>query len=51
MAAILSDGADPAQAAETWLKANPATWSAWLADVSTFDGKPAAAALKANLGI
>jgi len=51
MAAILSDGVEAPQAAETWLKANPTIWQAWLAGVSTFDGKPAAEALKASLGI
>jgi glycine betaine/proline transport system substrate-binding protein len=51
MAAILTEGAEAPQAAESWLKANPTIWQTWLADVSTFDGKPAIPALKASLGI
>jgi glycine betaine/proline transport system substrate-binding protein len=49
MASILSDGLDPSQAAEAWLKANPDVWAAWLDGVTTFDGKPGVAAVKASL--
>jgi glycine betaine/proline transport system permease protein len=50
MNAILTNGVAPAQAAEAWLKANPAIWANWLDGVTTFDGKPAVPALKASLG-
>jgi glycine betaine/proline transport system substrate-binding protein len=50
MNAILSNGVAPAQAAQAWLKANPATWANWLDGVTTFDGKVAVPALKASLG-
>jgi glycine betaine/proline transport system substrate-binding protein len=33
------------------LKANPDTWAPWLDGVTTFDGKPAAPALKTSLGL
>jgi len=51
MGAILNDGADPRDAAEAWLKANPAAWEGWLAGVTTFDGQPGLAAAKASLGL
>jgi glycine betaine/proline transport system substrate-binding protein len=50
MNAILNEGQEPQQAAEAWLKANPAMWSAWLAGVTTVDGKPGVEAVKASLG-
>jgi len=50
MGAILFDGIDPAQAAETWLKANLAAIEPWLQGVTTVDGKPAVEALQAELG-
>jgi glycine betaine/proline transport system substrate-binding protein len=51
MGAILFDGVEASQAAETWLKANLAQVEPWLEGVTTFDGsKPAAEALKAELG-
>lgn len=49
MGAILNDGADPAEAAKTWLAANPATWEAWLDGVTTKDGGDAKAAVAAAL--
>ena len=49
MGSILTDGLDPSQAAEGWLKANPEVWSSWLDGVTTFDGKPGVAAVKASL--
>ena len=51
MNSILTDGKEPAEAAETWLKANPDTWAGWLANVSSVDGKPGLAAVKASLGL
>ena len=38
----------PAQVARDWIKANPKVVEAWLAGVTTFDGKPASAALIAG---
>ena len=49
MSAILNDGEDPEDAAEDWLKANPAAYEAWLAGVTTKDGGDAAAAVAAAL--
>ena len=51
MGAILNDGADPAEAAKTWLAANPDAWTPWLAGVTTMDGGDGAAAVSAALGI
>jgi len=45
MGKILNDGADPADAAKDWLKANPEAAKPWLEGVTTFDGGDAAAAL------
>ncbi len=49
MGAILNDGADPVDAAKTWLAANPATWEVWLDGVATKDGGDAKAAVAAAL--
>ncbi|TGD44186.1 choline ABC transporter substrate-binding protein [Pseudotabrizicola sediminis] len=49
MGAILNDGTDPAEAAKTWLAANPAAWEAWLDGVTTNDGGDAKAAVAAAL--
>jgi glycine betaine/proline transport system substrate-binding protein len=49
MGAILNDGTDPAEAAKTWLAANPAAWEAWLDGVTTKDGGDAKAAVAAAL--
>ena len=49
MGYILNDGMEGDKAAEKWLKANPAVWSAWLDGVTTFDGKPGLDAVKASL--
>lgn len=49
MDAVLNGNKKPEQAATTWLKANTKTVEGWLAGVTTFDGKPAMAALKAAL--
>ncbi|MBL9055854.1 MAG: choline ABC transporter substrate-binding protein [Rhodobacteraceae bacterium] len=49
MGAILNDGADPADAAKTWLAANPGAWEPWLDGVTTKDGGDAKAAVTAAL--
>ncbi|MDF3605387.1 choline ABC transporter substrate-binding protein [Paracoccus sp. DMF-8] len=49
MGRILNDGEDPAQAAKAWLQDNPDAATPWLADVTTFDGGDAQAALSAGL--
>ena len=51
MGAILNDGADPAEAAKTWLAANPDAWAPWLAGVTTMDGGDGAEAVSAALGM
>jgi glycine betaine/proline transport system substrate-binding protein len=45
MAAILDRHEQPDVAAAEWLKANPTVTKAWLAGVTTFDGRPANLAL------
>ncbi|WP_435259519.1 choline ABC transporter substrate-binding protein [Thioclava sp. FR2] len=49
MGAILNDGADPEDAAKSWLAANPTAWEAWLDGVTTKDGGDAKAAVAAAL--
>ena len=49
MKAILDDGKKPAVAAKNWLEANPQVLDAWLEGVTTKDGKPGLAAVKASL--
>jgi len=49
MGAILDGGEDPADAATTWLKANPDALGSWLDGVTTKDGGDAMAAVKAKL--
>jgi glycine betaine/proline transport system substrate-binding protein len=49
MGAILNDDVDPTDAAQAWLAANPATWTAWLDGVTTADGGDAVAAVTAAL--
>ncbi len=51
MGLILDDGEKPADAAEAWLKANPARLDAWLANVTTLAGQPALPAVKEALGL
>ncbi|NSY17593.1 choline ABC transporter substrate-binding protein [Neorhizobium sp. AL 9.2.2] len=51
MGGILNDGEEPEASATTWLKANGAAITPWLAGVTTKDGKPAEAAVKAELGL
>ena len=49
MAMILDQNKKPEVAAKEWIKKNPAVLDAWLADVTTLDGKPALAAASAKL--
>jgi glycine betaine/proline transport system substrate-binding protein len=49
MAAILNDGEDPADAASTWLKANPDTLGPWLEGVTAKDGGDAMEAVDAAM--
>lgn len=49
MGAILNDHADPAEAAKTWLKANPDAATVWLDGVTTQDGRDAVEVLTAAL--
>lgn len=49
MGAILNDHADPAEAAKTWLKANPDAATVWLDAVTTQDGRDAVEVLTAAL--
>jgi glycine betaine/proline transport system substrate-binding protein len=49
MGAILNDGADPRDAAQAWLAANPAAWEPWLDGVTAMDGGDAKAAVMAAL--
>src|SRR5687767_3225000 len=51
MASILDKGMSGDDAAAAWLKANPGALDAWLAGVTTFDGKEGLPAVKASLGI
>ena len=51
MAAILDEGKDPSDAATNWLKSNPDVLTGWLDGVTTQDGKPGLAAVKAHLDI
>ena len=51
MGGILNDGDEPEAAATKWLKANGSAIEPWLAGVTTKDGKPGAAAVKAKLGL
>ncbi len=48
MDAILNLHQQPEAAAKAWLKANPTAVRAWLDGVTTFDGRPALAALQSN---
>lgn len=51
MGSILDDGEEPNAAASAWLKANPAVLDGWLDGVTTLDGQPGLAAVKAHLGL
>ena len=49
MGGILVKHEDPEKVAVQWIKQNPAPVATWLDGVTTFDGKPADAALKQNI--
>lgn len=51
MSMILDEKKKPNDAAKAWLKANPQVLDKWLDGVTTVDGKPALAAVKAALGL
>lgn len=51
MQMITGDGMEGRAAAEKYLKANPGVLDAWLAGVTTYDGQPGLAAVKASLGL
>lgn len=51
MKAILDEAAAPEKAAAAWLKAHPQVLDGWLDGVTTFDGEPGLAAVKAHLGL
>ena len=51
MSAMVFGGVAAPEAAEAWLRANPAAWSPWLDGVTTVDGKPALPAVQASLGL
>jgi len=46
---ILNENMEAEKAAVKWLKANPDVWAPWLEGVTTFDGQPGLAAVKAAL--
>ena len=49
MDAVLNGNKKPEQAATAWIKANPKVVDGWLDGVTTFDGKPVSAAVKAAM--
>ncbi|MEM8589335.1 MAG: choline ABC transporter substrate-binding protein [Pseudomonadota bacterium] len=51
MGAILDDGEAPRDAAAAWLRAHPEVFTGWVDGVTTFDGQPGLAAVRAHLGI
>ena len=51
MGAILDEGQAPEAAASAWLKEHPDVLDTWLEGVTTFEGEPGLAAVKAHLGI
>lgn len=51
MGAILNDGADPVDAAQAWLAANPDAVAPWLDGVTTADGGDAMAAVSAAINM
>ncbi|MGH6760266.1 MAG: choline ABC transporter substrate-binding protein [Phyllobacterium sp.] len=48
---ILNEGAEPGEAAKSWIKANPERLAAWLEGVTTATGERGIEAVKANLGL
>ncbi|MDC0948749.1 choline ABC transporter substrate-binding protein [Gammaproteobacteria bacterium] len=51
MGAILDEGEEPQDAAEAWLKANPAVLDGWLVGVTTQEGGEGLAAVRGALGL
>ena len=51
MGYLINDGMAPTAAGRKAIAANPALLETWLAGVTTFDGQPALAAVKAKLGL
>ena len=51
MGKILDDGEDAADATRAWMKANPDAVKAWVAGVTTADGKPGEPAVVEALGL
>ena len=51
MGYLINDGMKPNEAAQAALKADPQFLDGWLANVTTFDGKPGIDAVKAKLGL
>ena len=51
MGLILDDGMQPEKAARNYLQKDPGMVDNWLQGVTTLDGKPGAAAVKAALGL
>ncbi|WP_158772848.1 choline ABC transporter substrate-binding protein [Cobetia sp. L2A1] len=51
MGDIMDEGADPDEAASSWLKDHSQVLEAWLEGVNTVDGKPGLAAVKTSLGL
>ncbi|ASY61618.1 L-proline glycine betaine binding ABC transporter protein ProX [Sinorhizobium sojae CCBAU 05684] len=45
------EGEEPKEAAAAWLNENPQSLEKWLAGVTTFDGGPGLASVKASLGL
>ncbi len=51
MGYLINDGMQPQDAGLKAIKQNPEKLTAWLAGVTTFDGKPGLEAVKAKLGL
>lgn len=51
MSYLINDGMKPEEAGLKAVKENPDRLGAWLAGVTTFDGKPALDAVKQQLGL
>ena len=48
---FLDDGMQPEKAARRYLRDNPGAMEGWLAGVTTLDGNPGLAAVRASLGL
>jgi len=51
MGAILNEQKEAEAAAREWIEKHPSALNAWLAGVSTLDGRPGLAAVRASLGL